>query len=96
MSIAEWIRNHLLEVKEDYPYNMWKIYVKETGFLRCSYGSFRTNVWWLKKSGLITKTRTLKKKDSPIRRNYYAATAKGSKVNSIVWRSAYKAYRKWK
>lgn len=84
----------MLEAGRDYPYNMWRTYKEETGFLRSSYDSFRVYVWHLKNAGLIEKVQTTRKKGSPIKRNYYSVTEKGVNSDTIVWRRAYKAHRK--
>jgi len=57
---GEWIRGHLLDVGEDYPYRMWKLYSKFCEVLGQdpgTYQNFKTYIYLLKRLGLIYPVR---------------------------------------
>jgi len=59
-STGTWIRDHLLEVREDYPYSMWKKFrdfKAAFGFRAGSYANFRRYIYFLKRLGLIEPVR---------------------------------------
>ena len=58
-STAAFIRVHLLKVKKDYPYNMWRLWkqhLNHLNFRHPTYASFRKYVYVLKRAKLIRKT----------------------------------------
>lgn len=52
VSTGMFIRDHLLDVVEDYPFNMWRLFRKSKGKAG-SYQNFRNYIYWLLKLNLI-------------------------------------------
>ena len=57
VSTGMWIRDHLLEVGEDYPFHMWKLLRERKGGRGGTYQNFRNYIHWLVKLNLIRFTR---------------------------------------
>lgn len=83
-----WIRSHLMEVREDYPYHMWTLYRDYTLTLRrrpCSYATFRKYIYNLNRAHLIEHTR-IEKAGTPFEayKRYYRLNE--NKVDDPRWR----------
>lgn len=77
-SVGLWIRAHLAQVGEDYPYRMWKEYVAfAKGFMRnkiCNYNSFRKYIHAAVDGDLLERNRTrVENANTPFKsvRHYY-------------------------
>lgn len=71
---GEWIRGHLLDVGEDYPYRMWKLYARfcsHLGIRPGTYQNFKTYIYLLKRLGLIRPARR-ERTGRGFPRTYYA------------------------
>ncbi len=89
---GEWIRNHLILVKEDYVMAMWSGYcefLEQEGLTKPRYNSFSKYVYCLRKLGLIERTRQEEGKSRMIKRQYYRIVKR--KQNSPAWDDAQKA-----
>ncbi|MEM3953396.1 MAG: hypothetical protein QXT92_00420 [Nitrososphaerota archaeon] len=93
---GEWIKNHLLDVKEDYTYNMWRRYQMFVEIARTVYQvqlksprylSFARYVHLLKKLGLITLSK--RRVGKPRMKVYYKLVRR--KINSPDWTHPYQA-----
>ena len=87
-----WIRGHLQDVGQDYPYNMWKrwrSFLEEAGLKikAGNYAAFRTYIWVLKRLGLIVRAGG---SSATFTKKYYGLNPE--KVNSSMWRSPFKHY----
>lgn len=97
-----WIRGHLLDVGEDYPYRMWKFYNqfclyarKRGAFLpTVSYVSFVRYIHLLKDLGLIEKVREEPSKKKGIMRSYYKVVE--ANLRSHYWINPYSVYESWR
>jgi len=99
-----WIRGHLLDVKEDYIYRMWKrwllfvITARQLGATieLGSYQSFRTYIYLLKKHRLVIPTRRERAKSTARQfyRTYY--TVNRELLNHPLWENPYSAYESWR
>ena len=86
-----WIRGHLLEQGQDYPYHMhklWKRFLEGAGLniKPGTYQQFRTYIYALKRLGLIHRAGPPSR--SEFSRNYYALNPE--KINSPKWKNPYK------
>ncbi|MEM2448954.1 MAG: hypothetical protein QXT14_08420 [Candidatus Bathyarchaeia archaeon] len=93
---GEWIKNHLLDVGEDYTYSMWRRYQIFVEIARSIYSawiksarylSFARYVCLLKRLGLIEPSRREKGKPRP--RTYYRVVIE--RVDSPDWAHPYQA-----
>jgi len=94
---AEWIKGHLLDVRSDYIYGMWKKYVS---FSRAAlerfmvsihlgtYSSFRTYVYLLRKLGLVLFDR-VEKAEPEIPRKYYRLNMR--QLDDPSWKAPFQA-----
>ena len=87
-----WIRGHLQDVGQDYPYNMWKLwreFLGEAGLKMKagSYQAFRTYIYILKRLGLIGRAGG---SPSTFSKKYYELNRE--MVNSPMWRSPFRHY----
>jgi len=93
-----WIRNHLLDVEQDYLYGAWlrwKRFVELAKRLDVKlavgqYGAFRTYCWLLKESGLIVKVATEKSSRGGFPRSYYGLVEEN--LDSELWLNPYRKY----
>lgn len=88
---GEWIRSHLLKVREDYVYSVWKQYREHVKgrYKAPTYENFRRYVNLLKKLGLIIPIRVVVMDNRPNwSRTYYKVVA--GKENNPAWRNPYK------
>ncbi len=90
-SVSLWIRAHLAQVNEDYPYRMWQEYVKfAKGFMRnkiCNYNSFRKYVHAAVDGGLLERNESrVENANTPFQsvRHYYRL--KLDKLTSERWK----------
>lgn len=78
--LANWIRGHLDDVDEDYPYRMWKrwsffVARQIPAYHRGDYDDFRTYLWKLKAVGLVEPTETEENEvENRLDKQYYALT----------------------
>lgn len=82
-----WIRNYLLENKEDYVYRMYKKFkrdVRRKGYTPGSYDNFRRYIHFCKKLGLIRMSRT-EKMSKGFDRHYYVLVPK--EIENPAWRN---------
>ena len=84
-----WIRDHLLEVGEDYLAGMYREFKrdKKAREVKCgSYQTFRQHIWWLRKLGLIEFVRS-EPSENPVLegRRYYRVVA--GRENDPAWRN---------
>jgi len=97
---GEWIKNHLLDVRMDWVYRMWRRYqrfieiVRELGIARIpepSYNSFKRYVQLLRKLGLITviEQRPTRYFPQGKPRTYYVVVRE--KLDDPAWKHAYQA-----
>lgn len=105
ISTAGWIKNHLLEVGEDYPYNMWRELRNlklEMGVIKKgigSYQNFRNYIYWLEKLGLIKFVREEEgDKTFLAKRRYYAVVE--DQLDNPAWSNPNRAlypetWEKW-
>ena len=89
-TVGEWVRDHLLEVGEDYAHHMhteYKAFILAVSRKRnphiSSYQAFRTLLWTLKKLGLVEPTRR-EKGHGLSRRQYYRVSGD---PNDPGWRN---------
>ena len=87
-----WIKNHLLEVGQDYVYSMhirWKGFIEEAGLniKAGTYQSFRTYIYVLKRLGLIQRVGASTGRFS---KSYYSLDLE--QVDSPKWGNPFKAY----
>jgi hypothetical protein len=99
-----WIRQHLLDVGEDYVGGMWKKWTKFVGDARKqnaeiefgTYDSFRTYVYLLKKHGMIVPTRRERAKspDAGFFRQFYRLNTR--RLEDPTWLNPYATYPSWR
>jgi len=98
-----WIKQHLLDVNEDFVYGMWQHW---TTFVRAAhemkadielgtYAAFRTYVYLLKKYGLIIPTRRERAKTTSTEffRQYYRVNTR--LLRDLRWLNPYKPFPSW-
>ncbi len=99
-----WIKQHLLDVDEDFVYSMWR---RWRAFVTIAHGldarielgtytAFRTYVYLLKKYRLVIPTRRERAKTTAREffRQYYVVNS--SLINDPRWINPYKPYPSWK
>jgi len=89
ISTGVWIRDHLLEVGEDYPAGMYRKFkrAKEEKGVSCgSYQSFRQYIWWLEKLGFIKFVRREPSKNPILEDRRYYRVVKG-REDDPGWRN---------
>lgn len=97
-----WIRSHLMEVREDYVYSMWKRwqhFVKQAWERGArikpgDYTTFKTYIWLLTRLKLITPTRRRRGKSPKILRQYY--TYNSPMLKDPAWENPLSDYDSWK
>lgn len=99
-----WVKQHLLDVEEDYVGSMWKRWTKFVGEARTkgaaiefgTYDSFRTYVYLLKKNGLVVPTRRERAKSTyaTFFRQFYRLN--NSKLDDSRWLNPYREYASWR
>lgn len=89
VSTGVWIRDHLLEVGEDYPLRMYKLLKREKKLrgVKCgSYQSFRQYVWWLRRLELIEFVRSEPSENPVLEGRRYYRVVEG-KEDDPAWRN---------
>lgn len=99
-----WIKQHLLDVREDYVQSMWRSWQKFAGEARTkdaaiefgTYDSFRTYIYLLKKHGLVIpgKRERAKSTQRTFFRRFYRLN--NSKLDDPRWRNPYREYASWR
>jgi hypothetical protein len=97
ISTGCWIRDHLLQIGKDYPYNMWKLFkaqMKSFNYKPPCYLSFSKYIYMLEKLGLLRKLPRKGKMSQPkvrtaIPRQFYCLEMK--KLNDPAWLCPWKA-----
>jgi hypothetical protein len=98
-----WIRGHLLDVREDFVYSMWKKWRSFTEIAHNlgapievgTYTAFRTYVYLLKRAGLLIPIRRERAKTTTraFFKQYY--TVNRAMLNDPRWLNPYAAYASW-
>lgn len=89
VSTGLWIRDHLVEVGEDYPLAMYKLFKfqkKQRGVSCGSYQNFRQYIWWLRKLGLIEFVRSEPSANPVLESRRYYRVVAGTEDN-LAWRN---------
>jgi len=98
-----WIKQHLLDVDEDFIYSMWERFgkfvdlalIREAHIELGTYTAFRTYIYLLKKNGLIIPTKRERAKTTrrEFFRQYYRVNPR--LVEDPRWLNPYKPYPSW-
>jgi len=103
-TVGRWIRGHLLEVGEDYPYSMWRLWWAFCGIANQefavnipvnSYGEFTIYIWLLQKNSLIRVSR-IGPYQGNVNYRYYQLVREA--IDSILWlnpRRSPPMWQKW-
>ena len=83
--LAVWIKRHLEEVGEDYPYSMY-LALKSRYGNKVSYDTLRVYIYRLKKAGFVELSRTERaERQSIFERHYYRITDRGRRAGDEEW-----------
>ncbi|MFB0523166.1 MAG: hypothetical protein ACETV1_05325 [Candidatus Bathyarchaeia archaeon] len=98
-----WIKQHLLDVGEDFIYSMWErwqsftriAHTREAEIESGTYGALRTYIYLLRKHGLLipTKREQAKTTNPLFFRQYYQLNRR--RLEDPLWRNPYKPYLSW-